>query len=89
MHTCNRLPWQLGFTPTISRGMGGATVQSINQTPGYELDGLQANAGRGKITTDLHDITFTVCGYYMTFRIAISVTNAMEDSIACEDKYIA
>ena len=29
---CNRLPWQLGFTPTISRGMGGAMVQIINQT---------------------------------------------------------
>ena len=29
---CNRLPWQLGLSPTISRGMGGAMVQIINQT---------------------------------------------------------
>ena len=32
IHNCNQLPWQLGFTPTISRGMGGAMVQIINQT---------------------------------------------------------
>ena len=32
IHTYNRLPWQLGFTPTISRGMEGAMVQIINQT---------------------------------------------------------
>ena len=32
IHTCNRLSWQLGFTPTISRGMGGAMVLIINQT---------------------------------------------------------
>ena len=30
--TCNRLPRQLGFTPTISRGIEGAMVLIINQT---------------------------------------------------------
>ena len=34
MCICNQLPWQLGFTPTISRGVGGALymVLIINQT---------------------------------------------------------
>ena len=59
MYICNRLPWQLGFTPTISRGVGGAMVLIINQTG--SANPLQVSCTKvSKLRVDLEELRYNV-----------------------------